>query len=519
MNYWLLLGSPDKWLCEKCNDNANVNKILKNLEETSWKVREDYFKNAKIGDKCVIKISKDNRSIERRTLKNGEVVDRLDAGIYAIGEISKELYFDENDSCFRIKVKIIKNLYKDLKIIDDEMSEKILGNDYFVQGSKKLDEIKYNHIISLVEIEETSELDEIEGDSQFDNSDEREDTVYPAEVKIQRDMFSVRELKTDYEDKMLVLAPEFQREFVWKLKQKSELIESILMGIPLPMIYFFEGEGGVIQVVDGKQRLTSLFEFIDDKFPLSHSLSILPKLRGKKYSQLTPAERTKIARYQFVTQTIIPPTPDKIKFDIFERVNRKGTVLNNQEMRNALYQGESTKLLKKLASLNSFKKATNNAISPTRMKDRYMILRVLAFYLWKNNELVLKNGEVVDYKSDIDEFLGKTMQFINQTDNNIREKLSKVFDESMKKSFNLRGKDGFRIPSKDRKRPINMALMESLSYLYTKINESDFPAINDKIDDLFKSESFINSITQRVDSSVSVKARFKEMDEILKEIK
>ena len=155
MNYWLLLGSPDKWLCEKCDDNANVNKILKNFEETSWKVREDYFKNAKIGDKCIIKISKDNRSIERRTLKNGEVVDRLDAGIYAIGEISKELYFDENDSCFRIKVKIIKNLYKDLKIIDDEMSKKILGNDYFVQGSKKLDETKYNRIISLVEIEET----------------------------------------------------------------------------------------------------------------------------------------------------------------------------------------------------------------------------------------------------------------------------------------------------------------------------------------------------------------------------
>jgi hypothetical protein len=519
MNYWILFGSPDKWFCDDCKENVEVNNILRTLKKQVWKVKKEYFKDAKIDDKCIIKINKDNRSIEKRTLKNGEVVDVLESGIYAIGKIIKELFLNNQSNDYEIEIEITTNLFKNSQIIDDEMSEKILGNDYFSNESQKIDKAKYEHVLSLIQIEEYAKSDKLEGDSGFNNDGIDEEMVYPAEVKIQRDMFSVRELKTDYEDKMLILAPDFQREFVWKLKQKSELIESILMGIPLPMIYFFEGDSGIIQVVDGKQRLTSLFEFLDDKFPLSHSLSILPKLRGKKYSELLPAERTKIARYQFVTQTIIPPTPDKIKFDIFERVNRKGTTLNNQEMRNALYQGKATKLLEKLSTYKSFQKATDGAISPTRMKDRYMILRVLAFYLWKHKQLKLKNGEVVDYKSDIDEFLGKTMQFINQSSQDILDDICTEFDKSMKISFKLRGKDGFRIPSSERKRPINMALMESLSYLYTQIKDSQMDIVKKKIEDLFNEEEFITAITQRVDSSVSVKARFNKMDNILEELK
>ncbi|MFK5975639.1 MAG: DUF262 domain-containing protein, partial [Sulfurovum sp.] len=371
MNYWLVIASPDKWFCNQCSDNALVNNALKTLDIQSWDVRADYFRDAKIGDRCIIKIGNDRRSIKRRTIDNNEVVDILESGIYAVAEIYKTLYLDE-DTHAKIKIKVLKNLFRDSKIIDRDMSEKILGMDYLSMASKRLDKEKYENMLSLISIEENAEFNnDLENDNSYTNS------VYPAEVRIQRDMFSVRELKMDYEDKRLMLAPNFQREFVWNLKQKSELIESILMGIPLPMVYFFEGDNGIIQVVDGKQRLTSLFEFLDNKYPLSHTLSILSHLRGLRYKELKPAERTKIARHQFVTQTIIPPTPDKIKFDIFERVNRKGSTLNNQEMRNALYQGKATELLNSLSKNSFFLKATDNHVSPTRMKDKYIVLRFL----------------------------------------------------------------------------------------------------------------------------------------------
>ncbi len=514
MNYWILVAAPDKWFGESCQKNANVNDTLLNLTTQSWRVREDYFQNAQIDDKCVLKISKDTRSIERRTLSNGEVVDTLESGIYGLGEIIKELYFDKEEQCYKITIKVIKNLFLMNEIIKQDMAEKILGNDFTSQSSKKIEEKKYQSILSIIDIEENCEFEDNE--DLEDNSIKEDITLYPADVKIQRDMFSVRELKTEYLEKKLILAPDFQREFVWTLKQKSELIESILMGIPLPMIYFFEGNEGIIQVVDGKQRLTSLFEFLDNLYPLSQSLKILPHLRGKKYSDLEPAEQTKIARHQFVTQTIIPPTPDKIKFDIFERVNRKGSMLNNQEMRNALYQGKSTDLLNKLAKKESFQSATGNAISPTRMKDRYIILRFIAFYLWREKLLISKKAELIEYKSDIDEFLGATMDYINRSDDNFIKELEQMFNKVMKIAYKLGGEDIFRIPGNERKRPINMSLLESLGYLFSKIEiKDDINIYKKKIKELLDDNNYMIALTVRIDSSPSVKIRFDKIDNLL----
>ena len=521
MNYWLLLGSPDKWFGDMSEDNYRVNETLRNLDEQPWRVEKKYFQDVNIGDKCVVKIGKDSRSMKRKTSPDGEVVDILESGIHAIGVISKELYYDNQDECYRIVVKITDNLFKQDCIIDSETSEKILGSDYSSLYSKKIEEDKFNNILAFIKINDDIEYDRIEGEESIEpNKIDGENPLYPAEVKIQRDTFSVRELKTDYEDNILVLAPDFQREFVWKLKEKSELIESILMGIPLPMIYFFEDDDGVLQVVDGKQRLTSLFQFIDDEFPLSQSLSILRHLVGKRYSELTPAERTKIARHQFVTHTIIPPTPDKIKFDIFERVNRKGSTLNNQEMRNALYQGKSTELLNTLSNNEAFLSATDNGISPTRMKDRYMILRFISFYLWKEKVLKDKQGDLVKYTSNIDEFVGKTMYFLNKQDESFINNLSIMFNETMKLAYKLRKKDAFRIPNDERKRPINMALMESLGYLFSKIRHSNTPeAFLNRINLLLKDKEFVTSLTIRIDNTVSVEKRFEKIDELLEEFK
>jgi len=512
MNYWLVIGSPDKWFCEKCSENANVNTALLDLDIQPWSVRESYFRDAKIGDKCIVKIGNDTRSIERRTLESGEVVDLLKSGIYATAEIYKSLYIDEN-GIDRIQIKITKNLFKENIVINREMSEKVLGNDYTSMSSKRIEKEKYDKVLALVQIEEDSEIDD---DLEIDNSENEEVSVYPVEVKIQRDMYSLRELKNDYEDKMLILSPDFQREFVWTIKQQSELIESILMGIPLPMFYFFEGDDGVIQVIDGKQRLTALFSFLDNMYPLS-SLSILPHLRGLRYKDLKPADRTKIARYQFVIQTIIPPTPDKIKFDIFERVNRKGSTLNNQEMRNALYQGKATELLNLLSEDEFFLKATDKGISPTRMKDKYIILRFLAFYLWKEKTLKDKEGRLVEYASNIDEFVGKAMYFINHQDDIFVQNLKDMFSETMELAYKLRDKNAFRIPSKERKRPINMPLMESLGYLFSKIRkENNLDKYLDKIDNLLNDKEFITALTIRIDNTVSVEKRFEKIDEVLK---
>lgn len=182
--------------------------------------------------------------------------------------------------------------------------------------------------IKDIDLEDASTLDK-----------EVEHPIYPAQVKITRDQFPLLQLKRKAEPMRneLIIDPDFQRLFVWNIKQKSELIESILMGIPLPVIYLFEQNDGRLQVVDGRQRLTAIFQYMNNEFSLFSELKILKGERGKKFKDLSFLMQGKIEDFQMTIYRIQPPTPEKVKFDIFDRVNRGGVKLNHQEMRNALH--------------------------------------------------------------------------------------------------------------------------------------------------------------------------------------
>ena len=335
--------------------------------------------------------------------------------------------------------------------------------------------------------------------------------IYPqADIKVEREQYSIFELKRKYDRGLIVLNPDFQRNDVWKNRQKSELVESVLMGIPLPMFYFAENREGQLVVVDGRQRLTSFFKFMDNELTLT-PLRILRDIGGKKFMELDARMQASLEDFQLMLQIIKPSTPDRIKFDIFDRVNRGGTNLNNQEMRNALYLGKSTNLLKNMAATEEFKAATNRAISSSRMKDQYIILRFFAFYLWNKKILLDEKYELVQYKSDIDDFLGKTMEFLNRQEDVFIQDLQKMFLSAMCLSYNVLGEDGFRLPSSnERRRPINMALFESITYLLVLCDgaESDVN-VRLKYDELLQNQDFLDSLTARaVDSSTKVKSRF-----------
>ncbi len=340
--------------------------------------------------------------------------------------------------------------------------------------------------------------------------------VYPADIKVTKDIFSIYELKRKYDErKAIILDPEFQRKRVWSRKQKSELIESILMGIPLPVMYFAEDKYGNLQVVDGRQRLTALFEFMNDNSGFSiSSAPILKHIKGKKYSDLTGSEQTKLEDYQAIVYIIKPQTPERIKFDIFDRVNRGGTQLNKQEMRNALYQGKATSLLKQLAQNDTFKKATDFGVASTRMKDRYLILRFIGFYLYKTGQLT-----EVEYKSDIDDFLGKVMQYINEVDDIFILELKDKFNKAMTNSLDILGKNAFRIPSDERKRPISMSLFECLSFLMINdIVQNDVNKTKLSLSSLFQDKLFMESLTIKIDSSKSVDVRFEKINTLIEEL-
>ncbi|WP_141082193.1 DUF262 domain-containing protein, partial [Campylobacter jejuni] len=105
-------------------------------------------------------------------------------------------------------------------------------------------------------MKELEKLEELEGEDSLDiNNDENYKQIYPLEkIRIEKGRMSFFEIKRRQERGDIQISPEFQREDVWNYKQKSELIESVLMGIPIPVFYFFESKDTKIQVVDGRQR-------------------------------------------------------------------------------------------------------------------------------------------------------------------------------------------------------------------------------------------------------------------------
>jgi len=357
---------------------------------------------------------------------------------------------------------------------------------------------------------------------QEEGEPEYEAGVYPASnIKIDRVQYSIFELKRRYDKGTICLDPDFQRGFVWKPRQKSELIESVIMGIPLPLIYMAETMEGKLVIVDGRQRLTTFFDFMDNKFALS-GLRILSELNKDKFEDLERDEKKRkfavdIEDFQLVIQIIKYPTPDRVRFDIFDRVNRGGTPLNNQEMRNALYQGKSTRLLNVLASMEEFKAATGHSISSTHMKDKYIILRAVSFYLWKRGRLKKKDGGLAVYRSDMEEFLGISMEYLNRaSDKEIRE-IEQLFRKVMTLSRQILGEDGFRIPTDSgRRRPVSMTLFESLFYFIALLLESESeyePAqLSEAVSEMLEDSAFLNALTYNVDSASHVECRLRVVD-------
>ena len=219
--------------------------------------------------------------------------------------------------------------------------------------------------------------------------------LYPIDaLKLDKTFYSVFELKRKRDKEIIKLNPEFQRNDVWKNRQKIELVESVLMGLPLPIFYFNRDKNGKLIVVDGRQRLTALFSYMEDEFSLK-DLKVLSKDFEKKFSELPQIYQSKIEDFQLIAYEITPETPESVLYNIFDRVNRGGTSLNKQEIRNALYQGKSTQLLNDVVKSDLFKTATGNGLEKdNRQKAQYILLRFIAFYLLKNNQITDNKGKL-----------------------------------------------------------------------------------------------------------------------------
>ncbi|MFB6372825.1 MAG: DUF262 domain-containing protein [Bradymonadaceae bacterium] len=359
---------------------------------------------------------------------------------------------------------------------------------------------------SGVENEELSEEGRI--DDPFDPNDIRITTWQPTIDLI------VKRLKNDE----LILSPDFQRGDVWKTTQQSRLIESLLMRIPLPAFYFDVRPDGTFVVVDGQQRLSTIRDFIIIQELQLENLEYLPHLEGCTFDELDRALRRRIEETQLLVFRLMPETPDKVRLNVFKRLNTGGEPLTSQEIRHALHQGPATKLLNELAQSDSFSAATADGVSPTRMADRELILRFLAFWLEPYDEYNRK---------DLDEFLHDQMQKLNDMTDEERSELRDVFDQTMWAAHEIFDDDAFRKrfdPDANR-HPINKALFETWAYNLACLDQEQRAHLVEQREELKAAfielmngdDDFVDSISVSTDQPKKVRKRFETIEMLLQD--
>ncbi|MFS1878817.1 DUF262 domain-containing protein [Vibrio splendidus] len=203
------------------------------------------------------------------------------------------------------------------------------------------------------------------------------------------------------------LQPDFQRkDRIWSAEKRSKLIESILMGLPLPAFYFAEKKGGDWIVVDGLQRITTVFDFMKDDFRLDKLESIDKSYNGKLFSEFSRLDKRKIREYQ-ITAHVIDSESDKenLIVELFHRINTYGVKLSDQEIRSAMYQGSSVTFLRYLSSCFDFIESTNAKVSPQRQKDMELCVSALAY--------ITLGYKDFNYKT-YNDFLSLVMEKINK---------------------------------------------------------------------------------------------------------
>jgi hypothetical protein len=182
---------------------------------------------------------------------------------------------------------------------------------------------------------------------------------------------------TDFGKRFFI--PEYQRNSVWDDSDRSAFVESILLGFPIPFLFFCEREDGTIEIVDGVQRITTLYSFLTDHFVLS-KLTKLSALNGFKFSDLSDATKRKFENKSLRIVLLEGDTPVEFRQDLFSRVNKSGRKINPSEFRRGTFPGRLTQFIEKCSENEQFKKLCPLNEQKIRRYARFeLVLRFFAF--------------------------------------------------------------------------------------------------------------------------------------------
>lgn len=331
------------------------------------------------------------------------------------------------------------------------------------------------------------------------------------------------------QDKEIKLDPEFQRRYVWDTAKSSQLIESILLGIPLPTIYLSEEEGSD-ETIDGQQRLTTIISFINGRYPNGdvfalRQLKELSMLNCATYADL-PKEMTKnFGMFNLSVIKIKNTSHEDTKFDIFERLNKGSEKLKEQEIRNCMYRGTLNTAVKRLVEEPRFKRLYNFPEKQSaRMEDAGFVLAYLCFQD--------AGGKMRgDPKATINRYMSKNKMLPEDEIKqlfagfmSVSETIFTLFGEnSFRKYHGMMETPPFGKPVKSRwEIKINTAIALSMMYAVSHFQKHQITinaeAIREKILDLMTiDQDFVNSMLSQTTCERHMTLRIEKIKAVIEE--
>ncbi|AXV83158.1 DUF262 domain-containing protein [Ralstonia solanacearum] len=284
--------------------------------------------------------------------------------------------------------------------------------------------------------------------------------IEASQRKVRTDAYqmSIGEIVSMYKEGDLIIDPEFQRLFRWEPGQKSKLIESLLLGIPLPPIFVFEKEDAKWELIDGLQRMSTILEFMgllkdpdNGTRPPSYleATKYLPSLNNVVWektdripdldiddqNELDKALQLTIRRARIGVEILKRPSDNHTKYDLFQRLNSSGTPANPQELRNCviiMVNAPYFARVKKMAESASFLEVIN---ATEEQKERQRHLEYASRFL--THTFVPYDGNL-----DVEEFIDDSMQSL--AEQNAPERQARIFKWTFDLLQKIAGGDALR---------------------------------------------------------------------------
>lgn len=329
--------------------------------------------------------------------------------------------------------------------------------------------------------------------AEFDETEGAEGEGFPpAERKVVTQSYdlAVQTLDERWRGEDLVL-PSIQREYVWDNPRASRLIESLLLNIPIPILYFAETESGKWEIFDGQQRVRSVVRYLANEFRLS-TLTVLAELNGRRFFELPEREQRFLKSRMMRAVVIAADSHPNMKFEIFERLNTGAVVLNAQELRNSLYRGSFNTLLRELVRDSAFRSTIGTANPRRRMVDEEFLLRFFSLA-----------PDVGRYRPPLKKFLNEYMRGVQDADAEQIEALRRRLVRAVTPINEIWGSNAYR-RTDARGRGVegspNRALFDAQTVAFDLLADGQdltkrAKKVVSEFHDLYKSEEFMDSIS------------------------